>query len=55
MGDWQAGRITSKWGLKVLECKYGVESDFEFVRVAERLPLRVSKSSKYMMGVQQCY
>ena len=55
MGDWQAGRITSEWDLKVLECKYGIESDFEFVRVAERLPLRVSKSSKYMMGVQQCY
>ncbi len=54
MGDWQAGRITSEWGLKVLECKYEVESDFEFVRVAERLPLRVSKSSKYVMGVQQC-
>jgi len=54
-GDWQAGRITSELGLKVLECKYGVESDFEFVRVAERLPLRISKSSKYMMGMQQCY
>jgi len=54
VSDWRAGRIMSELGLKVLECKYGIESDFEFVRVAERLPLRISKSSKYMMGVQQC-
>lgn len=39
----------------ILECKYTLENDSALQAVVQTLPIQISKSSKYVMGIQQSY
>lgn len=53
--DWEYARPTARLPLTILECKYGRENDPHLEQVMQGVPLRITKSSKYIMGIQQCY
>lgn len=52
--DWQQGRITQRLAATILECKYNVTDDKNLADVTKGLPLQLTKSSKYVMGIQLC-
>lgn len=52
--DWQRQGQVSKFEATILEAKYNLKQDKELEGLVGDLPLRVSKSSKYMMGVKLC-
>lgn len=51
--DVETQRQARKMSFTILECKYDTENDTLLNGLVEQLPLRVSKSSKYVMGIQQ--
>lgn len=53
--DWQRQHVTNRLDATILECKYAVADDPKLVEVMNSIPLRVTKSSKYVMGVQLCH
>lgn len=52
--DWQENRLIKRLGATILEVKYSLEQDEGFDQLVRDLPLRITKSSKYMMGMQLC-
>lgn len=52
---WLNQRTPQELPFCILECKYPLEDDQTLTTIIDSLPLRVSKSSKYVMGVQQAY
>lgn len=55
INDWETKRITQHLPATIVECKYPVADDPKLSHVMQGLPLRISRSSKYVMGMQQCH
>jgi SPX domain protein involved in polyphosphate accumulation len=53
--DWERAQSTARLPLTILECKYLKENDPKLEQVMQKIPLHITKSSKYIMGIQQCY
>lgn len=53
--DWELSRVTIRLPITILECKYPRENDPKLEQVMQRIPLHITKSSKYIMGIQKCY
>lgn len=53
--DWQQGHDTHELPFTILEAKYATNQDPGLRQIAQGLPLRISKSSKFVMGMQQCH
>lgn len=53
--DWIRDQTPVTIPATILECKYEREQDARFADVVQGLPLLVTRSSKYVMGVQKCY
>lgn len=52
--DYLRQRLENKLDATILEAKYQLKQDNRLGNLLKDLPLRLSKSSKYMMGVQLC-
>ncbi len=52
--DFNKKRMVNRLQGTILEAKYKVKNDKWLDRIVQDWPLRISKSSKYMMGVQLC-
>lgn len=48
-------RRPQTFDFNILECKYNLENDRALQAVTQTLPIQISKSSKYVMGIQQSY
>lgn len=53
--DWERRQVTNHLDATILECKYSIADDPKLVEVMNHIPLRVTKSSKYVTGVQLCH
>lgn len=53
--DWTQGYDTHQLPHCILEAKYPVAHDPVLTTIVQGLPLRVSRSSKFVMGMQQCW
>lgn len=53
--EWLKGQTAQRVPATILECKYEREQDSRLADVVQGLPLLVTRSSKYVMGVQKCY
>jgi len=53
--DWENNLTTRQLPITILEAKYPISDDTKLPSLAQGLPLRVSKSSKFVMGMQQCH
>lgn len=52
---WRQRQTEQKLDATILECKYSVQDDPRLTKIAQGLPLIVTKSSKYILGMQTCY
>jgi len=52
---WRRRQTEQKLDATILECKYSVQDDPRLAKIAQGLPLIVTKSSKYILGIQTCY
>lgn len=53
--DFIYGRHPRCFAFSILECKYTLENDRVLQAVLQTLPVQISKSSKYVMGIEQAY
>lgn len=53
--SWNHQRNFQRLPAVILECKYSVQDDPRLSKIAQGLPLLVTKSSKYILGMQSCY
>src|SRR5690606_14419777 len=51
---WAKNYTMQRLSATILECKYEHEQDARLADVVQNLPLLVTRSSKYVMGVQKC-
>lgn len=52
---WQRNLKPESFDFCILECKYALADDVALEKIAQNLPLSVTKSSKYVMGMQRSY
>lgn len=52
--DWLHRRTTRELPFSIVECKYSLPEDIGFEKVTQSFPFRLTKSSKYILGMQQC-
>lgn len=53
--DWHRQAITHQIPATILEAKYSLPQDKQIRQLTSNLPVQISKSSKYVMGMTACY
>jgi SPX domain protein involved in polyphosphate accumulation len=53
-GSWQNEKTEQRLDATILECKYSVQDDPNLANIAQGLPLSITRSSKYILGIQIC-
>jgi hypothetical protein len=54
MSSWMARKQTDQRNV-ILELKYGIDDDAAASKVSTFFPFRVTKSSKYVQGIERVY
>jgi len=55
ISDFIHKRVSQRLAFSILECKYTLRNDRALQAVLQTLPVQISKSSKYVMGIEQTY
>jgi hypothetical protein len=53
--SWQQNYDTHQLPFTILEAKYAIEQDLHLGKISQKIPLQISRSSKFVMGMQQCF
>lgn len=53
--DWRRRQTTYTLAATILEVKYSLQQDNQLRQLISSFPVHISKSSKYVMGIKQCY